>query len=73
MAIDRKIRYRTPPKSSIALKCIRTQLLRNLALQFNGESLTEDQLQWNDLAYRIIGRIKAEKEGPSNVQSIVVH
>ena len=49
-AIDRKVRFRIPPKVSIALKLLRTNLGSILAAQFRTRPLTESQVRWNEIA-----------------------
>ena len=65
-AIDRKIRFRIPPKVSIALKLLRTHLASILAAQFRTRQLTESQIRWNELAMMILGKVKLE--GPPQLQ-----
>ncbi|KAG6911865.1 hypothetical protein DXG01_000112 [Tephrocybe rancida] len=60
--IDRKIKYRIPPKSNIALKFLRTQLWSLLAHQFRGKPLTESQILWNEIAMLVLGKVKLEAE-----------
>ena len=65
---DRRLRYRLSPKANIALKILRSQLVKNLALQFKGKALTEKQSQWQELAIRVLGRWKSPD---GNVQQIL--
>ncbi|GLB36275.1 putative P-loop containing nucleoside triphosphate hydrolase protein [Lyophyllum shimeji] len=65
--IDRKIKFRIPPKSNIALKFLRSQLGSLLAHQFRGKTLSESQLLWNELAMMVLGKIKPDVEQPSVV------
>lgn len=61
--IDRKIKFRIPSKSNIALKFLRGQLGSLLAHQFRGKILTESQILWNDISLMVLGKIKVEDEG----------
>ncbi|KAH9944510.1 P-loop containing nucleoside triphosphate hydrolase protein [Epithele typhae] len=72
--IDRKVRFRVPPKTSIALKLLKQNLASILATQYRVRPLTEPQLRWNELAMMILGRVKLE--GPPQLQdgvTLVVH
>ncbi|KAH8120418.1 P-loop containing nucleoside triphosphate hydrolase protein [Phellopilus nigrolimitatus] len=60
VVIDRKLRYRLAPKTSIALKYLRAQLAVNLATQFRGKELTEQQEKWSELAMRVLGKEKSQ-------------
>ncbi|EIN14170.1 P-loop containing nucleoside triphosphate hydrolase protein [Punctularia strigosozonata HHB-11173 SS5] len=72
--VDRKIRYRIPPKTHIALKHLRHQLNASLALQFRGQPLTESQVLWSQMAENVLGKIKIKEDGESDgiSRSIVV-
>ncbi|KAL5535622.1 hypothetical protein ACEPAF_3716 [Sanghuangporus sanghuang] len=59
--IDRKIRYRLNPKTSITLKYLRSNLTTNLAAQFRGKVLTEQQQKWKELAMRVLSKMKVEE------------
>ncbi|KAG6832456.1 hypothetical protein H0H92_001502 [Tricholoma furcatifolium] len=61
-SIDRKIKFRLPPKSNVALKFLRTQLWSLLAHQFRGKPLTESQTLWNDVAISVLGKMKPGTE-----------
>ncbi|KAG6888975.1 hypothetical protein C0995_004614 [Termitomyces sp. Mi166 len=56
--IDRKIKFKIPPKSNIALKFLRAQLWSLLAYQFRGKTMTESQLLWNEIAMLVLGKVK---------------
>lgn len=58
--IDRKVRFRLEPKTSVALKFLRNNLGQLLATQFRGRPLTESQAIWEELALRILGHIKPQ-------------
>ncbi|KDQ63609.1 hypothetical protein JAAARDRAFT_119632 [Jaapia argillacea MUCL 33604] len=69
--IDRKIKFRIPPKSNIALKWLRTQLGSLLAAQFRGRPIVESQVYWNELAMMILGKVKPQEGvGPGAVSLI---
>lgn len=73
-AIDRKVRFRITPKTSVALKLLRNQLGAILAAQFRTRPLTESQIRWNEIAMMILGKVKLE--GPPQLQdgvTLVVH
>ncbi|KAI0757146.1 P-loop containing nucleoside triphosphate hydrolase protein [Daedaleopsis nitida] len=65
-AIDRKVRFRITPKTSVALKLLRSQLGAILAAQFRTRPLTESQIRWNEIAMMILGKVKLE--GPPQLQ-----
>ena len=46
------------PKTSIALKALRARLSTILAAQFRGRELTEQEKRWNDVAMRVLGKVK---------------
>ncbi|KAL5495158.1 hypothetical protein ACEPAI_620 [Sanghuangporus weigelae] len=74
VTIDRKIRYRLSPKTSITLKYLRSNLATNLAAQFRGKLLTEQQQRWNELAMRVLSKTKVEEPITiANGLGIVVH
>lgn len=56
--IDRKIKFRVPAKTNVALKHLRSQLVSVLALQFKGKPLTESQLLWKELGEMVLGKIR---------------
>ena len=66
VGIDRKIRFRIPPKASIALKLLRNNLASILSTQFRTRPLSESQVRWNEIAMMILGKIKPE--GPPQLQ-----
>ncbi|TBU35097.1 P-loop containing nucleoside triphosphate hydrolase protein [Dichomitus squalens] len=66
VGIDRKIRFRIPPKASIALKLLRSNLASILSTQFRTRPLSESQVRWNEIAMIILGKIKLE--GPPQLQ-----
>ena len=65
-AIDRKVRFRIPPKTSIALRLLRSHLGSILSTQFRTRPLTESQVRWNEIAMMILGKVKLE--GPPQLQ-----
>ena len=73
-SIDRKIKFRIEPKSSIALKYLRMQLGQSLATQYRCKPLTETQVNWNDLAMMILGKVDIkESEEKREVTTLVVN
>ena len=70
--IDRKIRYRLAPKTSVALKYLRAKVANNLALQFKGKELSDRLILWDDIAMRILGKVKVETESDAGL-GVVVH
>ncbi|KAI0785954.1 P-loop containing nucleoside triphosphate hydrolase protein [Abortiporus biennis] len=69
--IDRKIKFRVEPKSSIALKFLRNQLGQLLASQFRGVNLDETQKQWDELATMVLGKVKI-KDPMEREESVTV-
>lgn len=69
--IDRKIRFRVQPKSSIALKYLRNQLGQLLATQYRCKPLTESQVYWGELAMMILGKIEI-KEAPEREETVTL-
>ncbi|KAG8844850.1 hypothetical protein FRB96_002810 [Tulasnella sp. 330] len=57
-SVDRKIEYRFPPKTSLALKILREQLVAIVALRMRGKVLDESQVEWFELALQILKRVK---------------
>lgn len=57
-AIDRKIKFRVPPRTNLALKILRTQLNALLAQQFQGKPLTNLQTKWMEFCLLAIGKVK---------------
>ncbi|KAF9456536.1 P-loop containing nucleoside triphosphate hydrolase protein [Collybia nuda] len=70
--IDRKIKFRVPPKTNIALKVLRYQLGSLLAHQFRGRALNESQSSWNELSLMVLGKIKIEDDRGNEPPKIVV-
>ena len=66
VGIDRKIRFRIPPKARIALKLLRSNLASILSAQFRTRPLDESQVRWNEVAMMILGKVKLE--GPPQLQ-----
>ncbi|ESK98316.1 atp dependent rna [Moniliophthora roreri MCA 2997] len=62
VTIDRKIRFQLSPKDIVAVKALRSQLASLFAYQFRSKILTESHILWNDLAFTILGKSKAEGE-----------
>lgn len=59
-SIDRKIKFRIPPKTSVALKFLREQLGNVLAHQFRHKTLMQSHLQWNETGLMVLGKVKPE-------------
>lgn len=62
MTIDRKIRYRANPKTSVALKYLRARLATILAAKFRDRELTSQEQKWYDVAMRVLGKFKSPSE-----------
>lgn len=59
-SVDRKIKFRIPPKTSVALKFLREQLGNALAHQFRNKTLMQSHLQWNETGLMVLGKVKPE-------------
>jgi ATP-dependent RNA helicase DHX29 len=70
--IDRKIKFRIPPKSNIALKFLRSQLSALLAHQFRGKFLAESQIFWNEVALKVLGKGKMKEDEGTNDPIVVI-
>lgn len=71
VTIDRKIKFRIEPKSSIALKYLRTQLGQILATQYRCKPLTDVQTAWNDIAMMVLGKIDI-REAPEREDTVTL-
>ncbi|THH31997.1 hypothetical protein EUX98_g2175 [Antrodiella citrinella] len=71
VTIDRKIRFRVEPKSSVALKYLRSQLGSLLAAQYRCKPLSETQVNWNELAMMILGKVEI-KEAPEREDTVTL-
>lgn len=58
--IDRKIKFRIPPKTNIALKYLRNQVNAVLASQMRGKPQMESQILWMQLAMAVMGKLKLD-------------
>ncbi|TCD67025.1 hypothetical protein EIP91_000645 [Steccherinum ochraceum] len=71
--IDRKIRFRIEPKTSVALKYLKTQLGQLLATQYRCKPLTETQVHWNELAMMILGKIELkDPDAPEREETVTL-
>ena len=72
--IDRKIKFRVPAKSGIALKLLRNQLDVLLSTQMRQKPLVESQTLWNNLAMMVLGKVrpKDSEDHRENI-TLVVH
>ena len=59
-SIDRKIKFRIPPKTNVALKFLREQLGNVLAHQFRNKTPMRSHLQWNETGLMVLGKVKPE-------------
>lgn len=71
--IDRKIKFRIPPKTNIALKHLRNQVNAVLATQLRGKPLTESQMLWMQSAMVVIGKLKLEGAGDGEQQNSILN
>ncbi|KAI0094612.1 P-loop containing nucleoside triphosphate hydrolase protein [Irpex rosettiformis] len=60
--VDRKVRFRVHPKSSIALKYLRSHIGTTLAAHFRGDKLGDVQNTWEEMAMLVLGKIKPKSE-----------
>jgi len=60
--VDRKVRFRVDPKTSIALKYLRDNIGTTLASRFRGDQLGTAQISWQDIAMMVLGRVKPKFE-----------
>ena len=73
--IDRKIKFKIPGRTTVALKYLRHHLATIIANQIRGKPLSESQLLWNELAMTVLGKVKltaGEEEGQGGIGQIVV-
>lgn len=68
--IDRKIKFRIPPKSNVALRILRNQLGSLLANLFRGKVSNESQILWHELALMVLGKIKLKD--PAEARMLIV-
>lgn len=75
VTIDRKIRFRLSPKTSVVLKQLRANLSSSLALQFRGKDVADSRSAWTGVALRILSKVKPDvpSASSSNSLSIAVH
>ena len=60
--MDRKVRFRVGPKSSIALKYLRSRIGTTLAAHLRGDNFEDIQTAWEDLAMLVLGKIKPKSD-----------
>ncbi|KAI0702499.1 P-loop containing nucleoside triphosphate hydrolase protein [Cytidiella melzeri] len=60
--VDRKVRFRVEPKTSVALKYLRNHIGTILASRCRGERLGDAQTAWQDLAMLVLGKVKPKTE-----------
>jgi len=73
--IDRRIKFRIPGRTTVALKYLRHHLATILANQIRGKPLSESQALWYELAMVVLGKAKltaGEEEGQGGIGQIVV-
>jgi ATP-dependent RNA helicase DHX29 len=73
--IDRKIKFRIPGRTNVALKYLRYRLATILANQIRGKPLSESHLLWNELAMSVLGKTKlitSAEEGQGGIGQIVI-
>jgi ATP-dependent RNA helicase DHX29 len=52
--VDRKIRYRSDPKTALAIKILREQFHATISAQMRGKTMTSKKLEWFELGLRFI-------------------
>ena len=60
--MDKKIRYNVGPKASVALKYLRKQFSRTLAMHFSGKPVAGYEAVWEETAMAMLGRQKPEDQ-----------
>ncbi|PFH54597.1 hypothetical protein AMATHDRAFT_134454 [Amanita thiersii Skay4041] len=58
IVVDRKLRFRVQPRTNIALKLLRNQLITLLSHQMRGKAITGSLARWNDIAIRALCKVK---------------
>jgi ATP-dependent RNA helicase DHX29 len=67
--VDRKIRFRIPPKTNLALKYLRSKLLVVLSERLQKKRSTGSQERWMEMALVILGKLRPEE---SNSETVVL-
>ncbi|KAI0051742.1 P-loop containing nucleoside triphosphate hydrolase protein [Auriscalpium vulgare] len=73
--MDRKVKFRVPAKTNLALKQLRTHLATILANQLRRKPLSETQVLWLEMALAILGKVKPESDEKkqTTILEVVVH
>ncbi|KAI9445226.1 P-loop containing nucleoside triphosphate hydrolase protein [Lactarius indigo] len=58
--VDRKIRFRIPARTGLALKHLRTQLAAALDERLKNKPTTESQERWMDIVLAVLGKLRPE-------------
>ncbi|KAH9054907.1 hypothetical protein EDB87DRAFT_1409639 [Lactarius vividus] len=59
-SVDRKIRFRIPARTGLALKLLRTQLAAALNERLRNQPMTESQEIWIELVLAVLGNLRPE-------------
>jgi ATP-dependent RNA helicase DHX29 len=68
--VDRKIKFRIPAKTGLALKHLRNQLVAVLDERLRNKPITESQERWMDIVFVVLGKLRPEQD--STTQNVVL-
>jgi hypothetical protein len=68
--VDRKIKFRIPARTGLALKHLRNQLAVVLNERLRNKPITESQERWMDLVFIVLGKLRPELD--STAQNVVL-
>ena len=72
--IDRKLKFQVDAKTGVALKRLRNEVGQLLASQYRGQALVETQVNWNDIAMLVLGKVKQkDPDEKEETITLVVH
>ncbi|KAI0257581.1 P-loop containing nucleoside triphosphate hydrolase protein [Lactifluus subvellereus] len=68
--IDRKIKFRIPAKTNLALKCLQKKLAAVLSERLRNKPSIESQERWTEMALLVLGKLRPERD--QNEQTVVL-
>jgi ATP-dependent RNA helicase DHX29 len=63
--VDRKIKFQFAPKTAVAIRYLREQLVSIIATRMRNRLLTPEQEKWNELAMMVLRRMKVTEDSSS--------
>lgn len=70
--VDRKIKFRIPARTGLALKHLRNQLAAVLNERLRNKPITESQEKWMGMVLVVLGKMRPELESTAQAGTVVL-